>query len=117
MTIYKFLALGFIFLTLAFSYVIWAVFRLRRYGLNPLDLSLPLYAIEIVLVSGYFFTHSYLAIYAFLMALLAMIVTFHQLMKKKQFTYRRFFKLYWRLGFFVTFATYLFTVLAVFILT
>ncbi|MET3634522.1 DUF3397 family protein [Streptococcus porcorum] len=116
MDMYKLLAIVFIFLTLAFTYVLVSIFKLRRFDLNAADLALPLYALELVLVSGHFFVHHYLPFYAILMSLLALILTIYQVRTTQRFHFRAFFKFFWRFGFFVTLAAYIMTVLAVFLM-
>ena len=110
MTMYKLMAIAFIFLTLIFSYIIVSTFHLRRFGINLADIALPLFAVEIVLVSAKFYTHSFLA-----MSILSLILAIRQIRKRKTFSFRRFFKFFWRSGFILTFFFYLATVIAAFL--
>lgn len=115
MDIYKIMAVAFIFLTMAFAYVIATTFKLNRFGLNLADIALPMYVFEIVLVSARYYTHSFLPYYMAAMSLLAMTIAIRQLVKRKSFYFKRFFKFFWRAGFILTFLFYLATVIAVFL--
>lgn len=115
MTIYQTLAILFLFLTLAFTYVIVATFKLHRFGFNMADLALPIYAFEIVLVSAKYYTHSFLPYYAIAMSLLALFSVWWQLSKKKTFHFQKFVKFFWRSGFILTFLFYLGTVISIFL--
>ena len=116
MITYKLVALAFIFLTPIFSYIIVSTFKLGRYGLKFPDLALLLFILEIALVSGNFFTHTFLPYYLILMAILSIVSCLVLVIKVQRFTYPRFIKLFWRIGFLVTFFTYFLLVIAVFII-
>lgn len=115
MMMYKLIALAFVLLTPIFANIITQIFRLERFGLKFPDLSLPLFLWEIVIVSDKFFTHSWLPYYLIVMSLLAMILAVFLLKRSKHFSYKRFGKLFWRIGFILTFIFYL--VLLAFIMT
>lgn len=115
MMIYKLMALAFLFLTPIFSFILVKFFRLRRFKINFADFSLPLYAFELVLVSQEFYTHNFFPYYLIVMSLLAIVLTIVLLWGVHAFSYRRFFKLFWRIGFIVTFFCYLLTVIIIFL--
>ncbi|KXT76035.1 DUF3397 family protein [Streptococcus sp. DD12] len=106
--IYKILAVALLFITPFFAVILTKLFGLRKRGLLFTDLALVFYAVEAVWLSSLFFTHLILPAYLLLLALLAIGVTFFLLFRsKKAFGYKRFFKLFWRLGFLATLAFYL----------
>ncbi len=113
---YKILAIALLFITPLFSIILTKFFGLRKRGLLFTDLALVFYAIEAVWLSGIFFTHLILPAYLLLLALLAIGVTCFLLFRsKKAFGYKRFFKLFWRLGFLATLAFYLVEVVLIFL--
>ena len=104
---YKILAVALLFITPLFAIILTKVFGLRKRGILFTDLALVFYAAEAVWLSGIFFTHLILPAYLLLMALLAVgLVVFMLYRYKKPFTYRHFFKLFWRMGFLATLAFY-----------
>lgn len=115
MTTYKLIALAFIFLTPLFSHILVSVFKLGRYGIKFPDIAFVLFALEILLVSGKFFNHNILPYYLILLALLAIVISLNLIFKSQNFYYRRFLKLFWRIGFLLTFALYIILVLYIFI--
>lgn len=116
MLIYKLMALAFLILTPIFSYVIVSMFKLNRYGLKFPDITLPLYALEIIIVSAKFFTHSLLPYYVIIKSILAITIASLILRKGQHFSYHRFLKLFWRSGFLITAVFYLGLVILVFII-
>lgn len=90
--------------------------KAKRWKINTADLSLPFYAVALVLVSKTYFTNSFLPHYLAAMALLAIITCAVLIKKQADFSYRRFTKIYWRLGFFLTLLAYFLTLVAVLIL-
>lgn len=116
MMFYKALAAAFIILTPLFGFALVRLLSLDRFKLNFADVSLPVFIFEIVIVSGKFFTHSFLPHYIIVMALLAIGLVIGLLKRSKRpFTYQRFLKFFWRSGFLVTFVFYLGTVIAIFL--
>ncbi|WP_159565090.1 DUF3397 domain-containing protein [Streptococcus halichoeri] len=115
MTIYKLIAAAFIFLTPIFAAVIVSFFRLNKKGLKFPDLALPLFVVEMLLIAEKFSIHPLLPYYTIIMSLLALVIALLLIVRSESFTYARFFKLFWRLGFFITFLFYV--VLVVFIFT
>ncbi|HEK9991454.1 DUF3397 domain-containing protein [Streptococcus equi subsp. zooepidemicus] len=115
MIIYKLTALAFIILTPLFSMIMISLLRLGRRGIKFPDLALPLFVFDIVIVSGKFFTHHLLPYYLIVMSLLAIVMALLLIIRIQQFSYRRFFKLFWRVGFLVTLLFYLMLVGLIFI--
>ncbi|WP_018165366.1 DUF3397 domain-containing protein [Streptococcus henryi] len=107
MEMYKFIAAAFVVLTPVFAYILINTFKLWRFGWKFPDLALPLFAIEIVIVSGKFFTHNFLPYYLIAMSTLSIVITSFLLRKNSRFSYKRFGKLFWRSGFILTFVFYL----------
>ncbi|MGT2907273.1 DUF3397 domain-containing protein [Streptococcus dentiloxodontae] len=114
MTIYKLFALAFLVLTPIFSYIVCSFFKSKRSGFNFADLSTFLYIFEIFLVSSEFFTHSFLPYYTIMMSSSAIFITLRMLRKSERFVFKRFIKLFWRIGFFITFLFYLATIFIIF---
>ncbi|BAH80995.1 DUF3397 domain-containing protein [Streptococcus dysgalactiae subsp. dysgalactiae] len=116
MMIYKLTALAFLILTPLFAMIVTSLLRLNKKGLKFPDVALFLFAIEIVLVSGKFFTHNLLPYYLIIMSLLAIVISLLLVVRTQSFSYHRFMKLFWRVGFLVTFIFYLILVIFIFTL-
>ena len=115
MIFYKILAASFLFLTPLFGFSLVKIFGLERYKINFADLALPVFILEIIIVSQKFFVHSYLPHYLIMLSILAIGVAIWLFRKNGPgFTYRRFFKIFWRLSFIFSFFFYLAVVIAVF---
>ena len=114
MMIYKLIALAFILLTPIFTYILASFFRLKHYGILFTDLAFPLFALEIALISAKFFTNSLVPYYFICLSLLAISLTVGFLVKTHSFSYRRFFKFFWRAGFILTFLFYIVMIIFVF---
>ena len=113
---YKLLGLALFILTPFFTLIIARLLRLRRRGILFTDLTLPLYAFECIWLSGFFFVHLLLPVYLVIMALLAIMLTIWLLYKQKEaYTYRRFFKLFWRMAFLITLIFYAVVLVTMFI--
>ncbi|MDV5993557.1 DUF3397 domain-containing protein [Streptococcus canis] len=115
MMFYKLIALSFLILTPLFAMVLTSLFKLDKKGVKFPDIAFLLFAIEIVLVSGKFFTHNLLPYYLIIMSLLAMVISLLLVIRSQSFSYHRFMKLFWRVGFLITIVFYL--ILVIFILT
>ncbi|HEL9650482.1 TPA: DUF3397 domain-containing protein [Streptococcus suis] len=112
----KIVAFLFIFLTLTISIIAVKFFRLQNRGWNFADIAFPLYAIEFYLISDKAYYNSLLPQLVLALSLLAIGLCGFFLSKKKNFLYRRFFKVFWRASFILTFLMYLALVIAVFTL-
>ncbi|HEM6392819.1 TPA: DUF3397 family protein [Streptococcus suis] len=109
----KIAAVLFVFLTLAISIIVVKVFKLHRYGRNFADIAFPLYALEFYLISDRVYYSSLLPHLLLALSLLSMGLCAFFLFKKKEFSYKRFFKVFWRASFILTFFMYLALVIAV----
>lgn len=114
MTIYHFLAISLLVTLPALAHIILKLLPIQPKNLLVTDLTLPLYALALVLVSKSFFGNSFLPHYLVLMAVLALLLTLFVLQTSKDFSYRRWFKLFWRWGFFLTLFAYLLTLVTLF---
>lgn len=113
---YKFIALLLLVLTPIFSYIIVKLFGLNRLKLLFPDVAFPLYVLEIILVSDKFLTHGLLPYLISLFSLLALTIAAFLIFKKHRFSYKRFIKLFWRVGFLVTLLFYFGLVIYIFLI-
>lgn len=93
-------------------------FDLKRFSIKFPDLSLPFLAWAIIHYSGTYFTHSLFPQYLLMMCLLAVatclfIVRRNRNNRRKIFSYQRFFKLFWRMGYLLTAIFYIVTVILI----
>ncbi|CYV01459.1 DUF3397 domain-containing protein [Streptococcus suis] len=109
----KIVAFLFIFLTLAISIIAVKFFRLQNRGWNFADIAFPLYAIEFYLISDRIYYSSLLPHLLLALSFLSMGLCAFFLFRKKEFSYKRFFKVFWRASFILTFFMYLALVIAV----
>ncbi|HEL1961114.1 TPA: DUF3397 domain-containing protein [Streptococcus suis] len=109
----KIVAFLFIFLTLAISIIAVKFFRLQNRGWNFADIAFPLYAIEFYLISDMIYYSSLLPHLLLALSFLSMGLCAFFLFRKKEFSYKRFFKVFWRASFILTFFMYLALVIAV----
>ncbi|VHL79235.1 integral membrane protein [Streptococcus pyogenes] len=116
MMIYKLTALAFLIVTPLFAMIVTPLFKLNKKGFKFPDVALLLFAIEIVLVSGKFFTHNLLPYYLIIMSLLAIVISLLLVIRTQSFSYHRFMKLFWRVGFLVIVIFYLILVIFIFTL-
>lgn len=108
----KIISILFIFLTLTISFIIVKLLQLRKKGWNFADIAFPLYAFQFYIVSDKAYYNSLLPHLVLSLALLATGLALFFLFKKKEFSYKRFFKVFWRAGFILTFLMYLALVIA-----
>ncbi|HEM3696042.1 TPA: DUF3397 domain-containing protein [Streptococcus suis] len=108
----KIAAVLFIFLTLAISIIVVRVFKLQKYGRNFADIAFPLYAIEFYLISDRMYYNSLLPHLVLALSLLSIGLCAFFLLRMRSFSYKRFFKIFWRSGFLLTFFMYLALVIA-----
>ncbi|MET3559083.1 hypothetical protein ABID29_002232 [Streptococcus rupicaprae] len=97
----------FLILALPLALVLTSILRWRYKSLNVADVALPLYALAIHIISSQTFIHSLLPLYFLLLSLLLLGVSLYFFHVKKSFSYRRIFKIFWRLSFLFTFLFYL----------
>ncbi|HFI0040101.1 TPA: DUF3397 domain-containing protein [Streptococcus suis] len=108
----KIAAVLFVFLTLAISIIVVRVFKLQKYGRNFADIAFPLYAIEFYLISDRMYYNSLLPHLVLALSLLSIGLCAFFLLRMRSFSYKRFFKIFWRSGFLLTFFMYLALVIA-----
>ncbi|MGQ7462339.1 DUF3397 domain-containing protein [Streptococcus suis] len=103
----KIVVVLFVFLTLAISIIVVRVFKLQKYGRNFADIAFPLYAIEFYLISDRMYYNSLLPHLVLALSLLSIGLCAFFLLRMRSFSYKRFFKIFWRSGFILTFFMYL----------
>ncbi|MBM7635794.1 DUF3397 domain-containing protein [Streptococcus saliviloxodontae] len=116
MTIYTIIAILLLFLTPLFVIAIIRLFNLTQYGIKFPDLTLPLYAVEIISISTHFFANSVIFYYLMVMAVLASGIALGLSRKKRILSYRRWLKIFWRSAFLTTTLFYIVTLILSFIL-
>ena len=116
MTFLKFAAILFIILNLTISIIIVKLFRLQKKGWNFSDIAFPLFVIEFYLITDKAYYHSLLPHLFLALSILAIFIASIFLWKRIDFTYARFFKLFWRAGFLVTFLIYLAMTISLFLI-
>ena len=94
-------------LSFIISITVVKLFRLQKKGYNFADIAFPLLAFEFYLISDKAYYHS-------LLPQLVLAIVYYFLMKKRLFSYQRFFKFFWRAGFILTFFMYLALIIALF---
>lgn len=90
----KIAAFLFIFLTLAISIIAVKFFKLQKWRWNFADIAFPLYAIEFYLISDKAYYNSLLPHLVFALSFLAIGLCAFFLFKKKEFSYKKFFKFF-----------------------
>ncbi|MBF0819769.1 DUF3397 domain-containing protein [Streptococcus acidominimus] len=101
-------------LSFIISITVVKLFRLQKKGYNFADIAFPLLAFEFYLISDKAYYHSLLPQLVLALSLLALAIVYYFLMKKRLFSYQRFFKFFWRAGFILTFFMYLALIIALF---
>lgn len=115
MTFLRFAAIVFLLLILLVSFLLTGLFRLKKKGGNLADIAFPLYAIAFYLISDKAFYHSLLPQLCLVLSVLALVIAGGMLYKGRDFSYKRFLKLFWRAGFLVTFFCYLALTISLFL--
>ncbi|MGT2712726.1 DUF3397 family protein [Streptococcus oriscaviae] len=109
----KIASILFIFLILTISIILVKLFGLQKKGWNFADLAFPMFVFVFYLISDKVYYNSLLPLLTLSLSLLALAITSFFLLKRRDFTYKRFFKFFWRAGFILTFLLYLALVIAV----
>lgn len=110
----KIAAILFPILTLMISIIIVKLFGLHKKGRNFADIAFPMLAVEFYLISDKAFYHSLLPHLLFALSLLALGIVVHFVFQRREFSYHRFFKFFWRAGFLLTFFMYLALMISLF---
>lgn len=115
MTFLKFASVLLLIVSLVVSITVVKLFRLQKKGWNFADIAFPILAFEFYLISDKAYYHSLLPHLILALSILSLVIVCYFLMKKRNFSYRRFFKFFWRAGFILTFFLYLALVISLFI--
>ena len=116
MTFLKFAAILFIILNLTISIILVKLLSLKERGWNFADIAFPLFVIEFYLITDKAFYHSLLPHLILALALVVVVLASIFLWRRQDFTYARFFKLFWRAGFLLTFLMYLAMTISLFLI-
>ena len=103
-------------LTLALAVIISKLFKLKKKGINFADLAFPCLIFEYYLITAKVFTHNYLPVLGTVLSLLAIILVFFFLTKKRSFYYPKFIKFFWRAGFLLTLLLYIIMIVQIFLM-
>ncbi|MBY5035247.1 DUF3397 domain-containing protein [Streptococcus gallolyticus] len=114
MILLKIAAILFLILSLTISVILVKLLGLRKKGLNFADIAFPLFICEFYLISDKAYYHSQLPLLGLALGILALGICSYMVFKKQEFEPRRFFKLFWRAGFILTFLMYLALVISIF---
>ena len=107
MILLKIASILLLILTLVVCIILTKLFRLKKLGRNFADLAFPALAFEYYLITAKAFTHNFLPRLGLVLSLLAMILVFFFLLKKRTFYYPKFIKFFWRAGFLLTLIMYI----------
>lgn len=110
----KIAAILFLILSIVLSVITVRFLGLQKKGWNFADIAFPILIISFYLISDKAYYHSLLPQLAFGLSLLAMGITFYFLTQRRDFTYKGFFKFFWRAGFLLTFLIYLALIISLF---
>ncbi|MBF0787176.1 MULTISPECIES: DUF3397 domain-containing protein [unclassified Streptococcus] len=116
MTFLKFASVLLLILSFVISITVVRLFRLQKKGWNFADIAFPILAFEFYLISNKAYYHSLLPHLVLALSLLALAIVYYFLVKKRIFSYQRFFKFFWRAGFILTFFVYLALIISLFTL-
>ena len=114
MILMKFASVLLLVLTLALAIILSRFFKLNKRGINFADLAFPFLIFEYYLITAKVFTHSQLPILGATLSLLAIILAFFFLSKKRSFYYTRFLKFFWRAGILLTLLIYIIMIIQIF---
>ncbi|MFS1663161.1 DUF3397 family protein [Streptococcus sp. zg-JUN1979] len=111
---YKLIAILLLILTPIFSSIVVKLLALDRIKLLLTDIAFPLYLLEIMLISDKFLNQAVLPYLLILLAILAISISLFLIIKHQRFSYKRFLKLFWRVGFLLSFIFYLVLIILIF---
>ena len=103
-------------LTLALAIIFSRFFKLKKKGINFVDLAFPFLIFEYYLITGKVYTHNQLPILGAALSLLAITLAFFFLSKKRSFYYPKFLKFFWRAGFLLTLLIYIVMIVQIFMM-
>ena len=107
MILMKLASILLLILTLVVCIIITKLFRLKKLGRNFADLAFPILVFEYYLITAKTFTHNFLPRLGLALSVLAIILVFFFLLKKRSFYYPKFIKFFWRAGFLLTLVMYI----------
>ena len=84
-----------------------SILLLIKLGRNFADLAFPVFVFEYYLITAKTFTHNFLPRLGLALSVLAIILVFFFLLKKRSFYYPKFIKFFWRAGFLLTLVMYI----------
>ena len=103
-------------LTLALTVIISKLFKLKKKGINFADLAFPCLIFEYYLITAKMFTHNQLPVLGTALSILAIVLVFFFLNKKRSFYYPKFIKFFWRAGFLLTLLLYIIMIVQIFLM-
>ena len=103
-------------LTLALAIILSRLFKLKKRGINAADLAFPFLIFEYYLITAKMFTHNQLPVLGTALSILAIVLVFFFLNKKRSFYYPKFIKFFWRAGFLLTLLIYIIMIVQIFMM-
>ncbi|MDO4635018.1 MAG: DUF3397 domain-containing protein [Streptococcus sp.] len=116
MIIFKLIAILFLIFTPFFSQIIVKAFGLKRVKIRFLDLAFVFYFLEFILIISHFSLEFLLPYYFLFLSVISLVISILQVKKNKEFTYKGFFKVFWRIGFFYSLLAYFSLVITLFVI-
>ena len=103
-------------LTLALAIILSRLFKLKKRGSNAADLAFPFLIFEYYLITAKMFTHNQLPVLGIALSILAIVLVFFFLNKRRSFYYPKFIKFFWRAGFLLTLLIYIIMIVQIFMM-
>ena len=107
MILMKLASILLLILTLVVCIIITRLFRLKKLGRNFADLAFPVLVFEYYLSAAGTVGHGLRPRLGLALSILAIILVFFFLLKKRSFYYPKFIKFFWRAGFLLTLVMYI----------
>ena len=114
MLLLKIAAVVYPIVTLIISILFVKLLKLNKRGWNFADLAFPMFAFEFIILTDKLYYSSLLPHLLLALSLLLLILLTGTLYKKRELDYKRFFQVYWRAGFLLTFLMYIGLLVAIF---
>ena len=103
-------------LTLALTIILSRLFKLKKRGINAADLAFPFLIFEYYLITAKMFTHNQLPVLGTALSILAIVLVFFFLNKRRSFYYPKIIKFFWRAGFLLTLLIYIIMIVQIFVM-
>ncbi|HGS2112674.1 TPA: DUF3397 domain-containing protein [Streptococcus pneumoniae] len=116
MILMKLASILLLILTLVVCIILTKLFRLKKLGRNFADLAFPVLVFEYYLITAKTFTHNFLPRLGLALSILAIILVFFFILKKRSFYYPKFIKFFWRAGFLLTLIMYVEMIVELFLM-